>query len=469
LKRFIYIQILLTVSFSAIYASSGDSLFVLPDTSEIIPETIYVNRIIITGNEVTKTEIITREMATKENSVLDIKKLENDIQRVYNLGLFNKVDVIPVPETHNSINLIIDVEERFYILPIPQGGFKDGDLKKFWGGLNIIWNNFRGRNETLGLSFGIGYEPFVSLNYSVPWIGEKARFFTSTSIKYSKDYNRSRLALQDTNTNLIPDKDSNFAIYNFETSFTLGKYFTPDLSFSTTVKYNYLKLSEYFPGRTISNNGIDDFLSIHLRGRYDTRDSREYSLYGSYYTVEYQKNGFILSTVNFNRVNFDLRRFIPVKIKDDYSITFASRLQGSLAFGGTVPVYMRVFYGYNNKIRGWNNFIFEGENQAGLFSELRIPVIQPFYIKGTDLPVIKGIGFLKGLSYKFGLYTTVFFDVAGVWNRNNELSKTRFRNGFGAGLNFILPFGFVGSVEGAFRKEGKRFIPQAIFGLNSSF
>jgi outer membrane protein assembly factor BamA len=449
---------------------AGISLIQEPGSDSLdLPEIIYVDKIVIIGNNITEREIVAREMSTKENSILDIKKLEGDIQRIYNLGLFNKVEVIPVPVSHNKINLIIDVEERFYILPVPQAGFTDGDLKKFWAGLNIIWNNFRGRNERIGLSFGIGYEPFISLNYSVPWIGESARFFTSSSIKYSKDYNRSRIALQDTNTNLIPDKDSNFAIYNFETSFLLGKYITPELSFSTTVNYNYLKVSEYIPGRTISSSGIDDFIGVRFRGSYDTRDSREYSLYGSYYVIDYNKFGVILNTVDFNRINFDMRRFIPIKLKSDYSITLASRLQGAFSFGGTVPSYMKVFYGYGNRIRGWNNFIMEGENQLGLFSEVRISVIEPFYIKGTDLPVVKGIGFLKNVSYKFGLYSTVFFDVGGVWNKGDEVSKTRFRNGFGTGLNIILPFGFVGSVEGAFRKEEKKFTPQLIIRLNSTF
>ncbi len=76
---------------------------------------------------------------------------------------------------------------------------------------------------------------------------------------------------------------------------------------------------------------------------------------------------------------------------------------------------------------------------------------------------------LKKLNYKFGLYTTLFFDVGGVWNKKDNFFDTEFKNGFGVGLNFILPFGFVGRTDFAFRKEQKRFIPQIIVDLDASF
>lgn len=437
------------------------------DSLKKLPE-IFVNKILIAGNEVTDEDIITRELTIKENSKLDFKELEEDTERLYRLGLFNKVEVIPVPtDSVNVIDIMFLVEERFYLIPIPQGGFRNGEFSKFWAGLNLIWNNFRGRNETVSLSFGVGYEPFINLGYAVPWIGKREHFFLSASVGYSKNFNRSLKALNDTTSNSIPSAADNFANYNFRAGFNLGKFFTRELSVTSGLKYNLLHTSQYEEGRTVSADGKDNYLTFGINSRFDTRNSYEYSLMGSYYFLEYSKYGFG-KLIDFNKVNFEAKKFIPVKLSDDYAITIASRLFGTLSFGGTIPTYLREYLGYDNIIRGYKNVVFEGDNKGGLYSEIRIPVITPFYVKGKSVPIAKKISALKDLNYKLGMYATLFFDVGGVWNKTDNFFDTPFKNGFGAGLNFILPFGAVGRTDFAFRKEGKRFVPQVIFDLNAS-
>jgi len=437
-----------------------DSLNAMPD--------IFINKILIAGNEVTDEDIITRELTIKEKSKLDFKELEENTERLYRLGLFNKIDVIPVPtDSLNVIDLMFLVEERFYIIPVPQGGFRNGEFSKFWAGLNLIWNNFRGRNETMSLSFGIGYEPFVNIGYAVPWIGKKEHFFLSTTAGYSKSYNRSLKALHDTNSNSIPSSEENFANYNFKAGFNLGKFFTREFSVTSGFKYNLIHTSQYEEGRTISTDGKDNYITMNFNGRFDTRNSYEYSLMGSYYFFEYTKFGFG-KLVDFNKVNFEARKFIPIKLGDDYAVTLASRFFGTVSFGGTIPAYLKEYLGYDNIVRGYKNIVFEGDNRGGIYSELRIPLVTPFFIKGKSIPLAKKISALKDLNYKLGLYATVFFDVGGVWDKSDNFFETPFKNGFGAGLNFILPFGAVGRTDFAFRKEGKRFVPQVIFDLNAS-
>ncbi len=430
---------------------------------------IYIRQIVIGGNDVTEEEIILRELTIKENSTLDPKELEENIRRLYKLGLFNKVDVIPIPtDTVNKIDLMILVEERFYILPIPQGGFRNGNFSNFWAGLNLTLNNFRGRNENISLSFGIGYEPFVNLSYSVPWIGENAHFFSSTSIGYSKNYNRSLEKLNDSTSGTTASILDDYSNFNFNAAYNIGKYFTPNFSVAAGMKYNIVHQSLYVPGRTLSLSGQDNFLTFSLQSNFETRNSLEYTMAGSYYSFEYIKFGFGKS-FDFNKINLDARKFIPVKLSDKYSITLASRFSGTYSFGGTIPGYLNEFFGFDRIIRGYKNIVLEGENQTGLYNELRIPVVDPFYIKGNDIPLARGISLLNKLNYKFGLFATIFFDVGGVWNKNDDVFETRFYNGFGAGLNFILPFGFVGRTDFAFRKENKRFIPQVVVDLDASF
>ena len=467
MKRIVlYIVLLIPVSLSNSFAQNPKDT-VKNDTLMKIPD-IYINKILIAGNDITDEDIITRELTIKEKSMLNFKELEENTERLYRLGLFNKIDVIPVPtDTINVIDLMFLVEERFYLIPIPQGGFRNGEFSKFWAGLNLIWNNFRGRNETVSLSFGVGYEPFINLGYTIPWIGEKEHFFLSTTAGYSKNYNRSLKALNDTTSNSIPSSTDNFANYNFRAGVNIGKFFTREFSATSGLRYNFLNTSQYEEGRTVSPDGKDSYLTLSFNGRYDTRNSYEYSLAGSYYFLEYSKFGFG-QLIDFNKVNFEARKFIPVKLGDDYAITLASRFFGTVSFGSTIPSYLKEFLGYDNIVRGYKNIVFEGENRGGLYNEIRIPIVTPFFVKGKSVPIAKRISALKDLNYKLGLYATLFFDVGGVWNKTDNFFDTPFKNGFGAGLNFILPFGAVGRTDFAFRKEGKRFVPQVIFDLNAS-
>ena len=98
---------------------------------------LKVNSIIITGNKTTKDDIITREMSLKKGSKFTLEKYSEDLLNIYNLALFTKVDIIPVPMGEKEIALNVDVKERWYILPLPNAGIEEGERKKIWLSLNL--------------------------------------------------------------------------------------------------------------------------------------------------------------------------------------------------------------------------------------------------------------------------------------------------------------------------------------------
>jgi len=344
-----------------------------PDTivQDINTVKIYIEQILITGNNVTEPEIITREMITQEKTYTTVETLNEDLQRIYNLGLFNKVDIMPYPSSATGYHLIITVEERFYILPIPIGGFKEGDWSKFWAGLNLKWRNFRGRNETLGLSFGIFYEPFINASYSVPWIGKKAHFFGTYDIGYSVNNNKSIISSSDQSSGLNTDDIRTYKLYDFKTQFTFGKYFFKDFSSSMSIGYNSITTSDYQPGRTLSTDGNDKYISYRYNLNYDTRDSYEYALAGADIDFEYKKFGFG-EIINYNSATVDIRKFIPIKLSSDYFITFGTRITSTVFWGGNIANYHHQFFGYGTIIRRWNPYVYDGEKLLGVLIELKI-------------------------------------------------------------------------------------------------
>ena len=158
-----------------------------------------------------------------------------------------------------------------------------------------------------------------------------------------------------------------------------------------------------------------------------------------------------------------------MKLSKDYSISLATRLSGGISFGGNVPAYLEETFGYSEIIRGWDNFVFQGEHLIGFYNEIRIPIISPFYVKGTDHFLLKKISFARGFSYQYGLYGTLFLDIGGVMNRTEELSRVIFRKGFGAGLNIILPINIVARTDLAFRSNNGKLKPRVVFGLSAFF
>ncbi|CAN5630863.1 hypothetical protein BH10BAC5_BH10BAC5_00590 [soil metagenome] len=406
-------------------------------------------------------------MTSKEGQPADPQMLKEDAQRIYNLGLFNKIDMEPLPSGENRVSILVTVEERFYILPLPQGGFKDGEFSRFWAGLNIKWQNFRGRNETLGLSFGIFYEPFINFSYSIPSLGKSKNYFASFNTGYSKNFNRSLASVNDTTEQLL-NNDSNYSVFKYDIRGKFGKYLTKDLTVYIEPGYQSLTTSEYVTGRTLSKDGKDQFGNIDIGLTYDSRDSREYTLFGSFYDLRYEKIGFG-SIINFNRMNYDFRRFIPVKPLFNNKLVIALRTYGAVIYGGNLPDYQHQFIGYGKVIRGWKDLIFEGENVSGSTAELRYELVKPFYISGKDLPIVRRIGLLKNLSYKFGVYLTAFYDNAAVWDRQDNFFNSKFRSGFGTGLNFILPFGFIGRSDIGLRIENQKLKQYLYLSLGASF
>ena len=472
MRKYISIILFILVTVTNIYSFELNDTLKVDSTYIKLMQEMIVERIILIGNTKTKDEVILREMMLKEGGKFNLEYLDNDVKRLYNLGLFNRVDVIPAPLSSTRINLVFEFEEGFYFLPIPQGGFKEGSLKKIWGGLNFMWKNFRGMNETVNLSFGVGYEPFISASYLNPWIFGKSHYFFKTGVRYSRNYPRS--VGNSDSIGVIFDKNEvpTYTQDDFRADLKVGKYIGQNTSISADVQVNKIWTSQYEPGRTVSKDGNDFFPTMGIDFTYDTRDYKKFATYGSFYFTRLSRSGMFTGIIDVNKFQADLRRFIPIKITKDYALILAGRFNSVLSFGGgEIPVYLQESMGYDNLIRGWDNFVLQGEDKLFSSIELRIPLVKPFYVKGSDHFIISKLPIAKSFSYRYGAYATLFFDLGGVWTRKESIYDVQFKNGFGAGINFLLPFDFVARLDLGFRKIPYKtdYKGQLIIALDASF
>ncbi|MEZ4685087.1 MAG: POTRA domain-containing protein [Bacteroidia bacterium] len=76
------------------------------------------------GNKKTKEAVMLRSMTFAAGDTLDPARLleimAQNRENLFNLELFNSVNIQPEPE-EDGLRIMVEVEERWYIIPVPQG------------------------------------------------------------------------------------------------------------------------------------------------------------------------------------------------------------------------------------------------------------------------------------------------------------------------------------------------------------
>lgn len=391
-----------------------------------------VKEIVVEGNETTKEHVILREMSLRVGSRITTEAIESDRDRIYSLQLFNKVD-IEVATQSDSATVFVRVHERWYLFPFPVLGLRYRDLNKVFYGAGLAHQNFRGRNEKLFLSFALGYDRWVSLAYQNPKLTDDDDVFFRGSISYQRVHNLSVISGEYEQT-------------NFGTGINLGKRYGLFQTFFGFLNYDVWLVSDPQVGRTASHTGRDAFFSLGLRYSYDARNIREYPTEGILVSLGATKAGFGESEVNLMTYAFDVRAYIL--LTEEWSL--GVRSYGVAIGGGVTPPYRRVFFGYDERIRGYFKEVFEGENMLGENIELRFPIFNPRYLH-VPIPVSQ-FSILR-----YGLSAGIFADVGKIWYRGESLSAKPWLSGVGGGLHFLLPYSVVVRTEYAWndRRRGQ--------------
>lgn len=162
---------------------------------------LQVRKVSITGNKKTKDYIILREMNIKPGDSVAIINLpailEKNRQRIYNTTLFVEVIVEPLVINAFDVDISITVKERWYIFPLPELKFVDGninkwvqhykgDMTKINYGLKFNHNNLTGRKDQLGIHLLNGYTKTIAFKYRAPFLNSALTNGFSVSGRYVK-------------------------------------------------------------------------------------------------------------------------------------------------------------------------------------------------------------------------------------------------------------------------------------------
>ena len=373
---------------------------------------IRVDDVHVVGNYQTQRKVITRQIDFHEGDPLSQERLLTSQQKLYSLGLFNRVDIVPVnvKQSDSYRPVIIRTEEGSPIILGYGGGYQDREGPR--GTIEISHNNLFGLARSLSFRTRASFlEQRGQITYKEPRLfnRELDSFVTLfAENKQGVSFNTSGVDAALQVLKRFGQTDSLFFRYNYE---------TVDLS---DVRVN--------PQAT----GQEDLGTLHLSAfstawLRDTRDDPIEPTRGFFNSLNFSVASKLYGSES-NLASFFGQHQNHRRVWRDAILATSFRLGLIWPYGSTpeVPISERFFAGGSTTLRGFGldlagpldpvtNKPLGGNALVIVNAELRIPVtgnidLAPFYDTGNVFGQIKDVR-LSGFSNTLGFgvrYKTPF-------------------------------------------------------------
>jgi outer membrane protein assembly factor BamA len=342
--------------------------------TDSVSQYLHINKVLITGNKLTRPSIILRELRLKPGDVItetDLNYvLRKDQQKLFNLHLFNTVTIRPIPLDTMTIDLLVELEERWYTFPVPRFQLSDRNFNEWWENYNHDWSrvnygiklyqyNLWGRNHTLLLKAQFGFQKNFQLNYKIPYINKRQK----QGLIFEMDYITGKSVPDSTiDHKLRYIKSSSIlrTIKGVGITYTYRKNFYVEHRLKYEYKYSTIadtlqKLNENYLGNGSSRQEFDA-LTYELSS--DHRDVSAYPLRGYYVLLGIQRSGIILhSDLVKNTAYFKFSSYIG--LKNNFFLSTLSVL--SWSGPDRLPYFNYTTMGYDKIfVRGYEVYVIEG-------------------------------------------------------------------------------------------------------------
>lgn len=401
----------------------------------------------VKGNVKTKDYVITREMKLKKGKPFNAKDARRSMQRIYNLGYFEDVNIKLNPgKEPNSVEVEISVVEMNTGVFGIGAGYSNAD--GFVGMISIGDKNFRGTGDSVNIRWEFGGEDNANydFSYTKPWIDDKETKATLNLYDITNEY---------ADYNIDGDE---IARYD-------KKRRGQELTFSRKTDNEFISNYVTLKNREDIYEGMADGYENDQNQYYEDRFNNSY-----YYkdwmpktAAERRKENFgTTRSITFGRV-FDSRDNIydPHEGKRiGYSIEWAG-LGGDFDFTKFTADY-RYYY------RAGGESVWALNLGAG-YADGDMPLSQRFSMGGSDTlrgyedDQFRGNSMLRAtLEYRFPIVKKVqgvlFTDNGYAWDKRHEdeFDLGLIKNSFGVGLRINSPLGPV-KLDYGYGEDGGKF------------
>lgn len=437
------------------------------EVTDSLQNKVVITDIRLIGNKITNYRIVNRELLFMAGDTLTLDLLTSMSSRsrenLLNTQLFNFVDIKVVYERIDRVQVIILMKERWYIFPIPIFEVVDRNFNEWWKtrslartvyGLQIKWENFRGRNESLRISLRFGYTENISLYYNIPNLNRDQTIGLTLYGGYSRNH--------EAGYELIGNKmeffknSSSYIRHDFVGGFKLSYREAIHRVNSVFIEYKnnavtdtIIKLNkDYFtPGTT-----NQQLITIGFQLRYDYRDFVEYPLRGFYFDFEAVKQGLGVLKNEFNQIYLDasFKKYIELSRRWHFAIGTKGKVTGQ----NFLPFAYTRALGYNaDFVRGYEYYVINGQNYVLFKSNIKYSIL--------PLKIINA-GFIPSEKFNlipFSIHLNLYADAGYVRDRQfaelNPLANT-WLFGYGAGIDFVTYYNIILRTEYSINKKGEK-------------
>ncbi|QUM79328.1 outer membrane protein assembly factor BamA [Moritella sp. 5] len=323
---------------------------------------IYVRRINFSGNDITKDEVLRREMRQMEGTWLSNRLIDRSKTRLNQLGFFETVNTntVRVPGEMDVVDVNVQVKEQ------AAGSFNAGIGYGSESGVSlnmgIQQDNFFGTGNKAGINFSTNdYSKQVSLNYTDPYFTVDGVSFGGKI--YATDFEAKEADIVDYNNRTYGISGSlGFPVNENNTlSFSLG-YEWNKISKTTTYAQTK-KFWDIYEKDVDEDGGFVVFQGFDLSASWRRRTLNRgvFATSGSE-----QKANFTMtvpgSDVQYFKMSFDNKYYVPLSTNHRWSVLMRGRVAYGNGYGQTsdgddhvLPFYQNYYAGGFYSVRGFNS------------------------------------------------------------------------------------------------------------------
>ncbi|MBM4884912.1 outer membrane protein assembly factor BamA [Vibrio parahaemolyticus] len=429
---------------------------------------IYVRDIRFTGNNSTRDEVLRREMRQMEGSWLNSKSIETGKTRLNRLGYFENVEVqtVRVPGSDDQVDLVYSVKEANSGSVNFGVGYGTESGVSFQVGLQQ--DNFLGSGNRVGINAMMNdYQKNVSLDYRDPYwnldgvsLGGKI---------FYDEFEASEAGIVD------------YTNQSYGASLTWGFPFDELNRFEFGVGYTHNKIGNLSPYLQVEQFLQAQADNIDSSGALNTNDfdfniswTRNNLNRGYFPTAGNHQRAFYKMTVpgsdvQYFKMQYDVRQYVPLTKKHEFTLLFRGRLGYGNGYGQTdgndnlFPFYENYYAGGFTTLRGF------GSNSVGPKAVYRD---YSGSNNGADTATDDSVGgnavALASIELivptpfasdevRNQIRTSIFFDMASIWDTEFDYrdsgaeygdryyydysDPTNYRSSYGAALQWMSPMG----------------------------
>ncbi|NJK72520.1 MAG: BamA/TamA family outer membrane protein, partial [Synechococcaceae cyanobacterium SM2_3_60] len=302
----------------------------------------------VDGNTKTRDFIVTRELSLQPGDIFNRDAVQDDLQRVFDLNLFQDVNLSLEPGSSDGrVIATVSVEER-NTGALSAGAGVSSSTGTF-GTISLSEQNLGGNAQRASLDIQLGtQETLYDINYTNPWI---AHWETPTAYNVSI-YSR-------INRNNIYNDGQDIRRRGVGISFS--RNLSPNLRASLGFQQQFVGIRNQIAGNQLAFNEIegDNYTSIRFGLVADNRDSTERATSGSIFRISSDQSVRLLANgITSNRLETSYSRYIPVNFgafpnrNADGQEVLALDVRLGTVIGALAP-YDAFLLGGGNSVRGW--------------------------------------------------------------------------------------------------------------------